>query len=357
MPLNISPKRLTPFQTAATVTAAGALALCLVVVLWRILPAVLWAGILTIALWPSYSRVYVWRSSQLWQRLVAPLLFTVLVGLMVAAPVVLAALEIGRETQAGMAWIENARQVGVPIPAGISDLPWVGTRIADWWKTNLADPADAAILFGQVGPGQLLGLTRSVGPLVLHRTLLFVVTLMTLFFLFRDGKSLAKNLQQIGRTVLGARSGPIARHVVEAIHGTVDGLVLVGLAEGAVIGIGYFLAGLPHAIVFAIATGILAIIPFGAPLAFCLAGLILFGMGKAVFGISLIVFGFLVVFVADHFIRPFLIGGASKIPFLLVLLGLFGGVSSLGLVGLFVGPALMAVLVAVWREVSEQEAV
>jgi predicted PurR-regulated permease PerM len=353
--LNTSPERLTPFQTAATVAAGGALALCLVVVLSRILPAVLWAGVLTIALWPSYSKVYVWRGSHLWQRLIAPLLFTTLVGLMVAAPVVLAALEIGRETQAGMAGIENARQVGVPIPAGMSELPWVGTRIADWWNTNLSDPKDAAVFFGQVGPGQLLGLTRSVGPLLLHRTLLFVVTLMTLFFLFRDGNSLAKSLEQIGRTVLGARSAPIARHVVEAVHGTVDGLVLVGLAEGAVIGIGYFLAGLPHAIVFAIATGILAIIPFGAPLAFCFASLILFSMGKAVLGVSLIVFGFLVVFVADHFIRPFLIGGASKIPFLLVLLGLFGGVSSLGLVGLFVGPALMAVLVAVWREVSEQK--
>jgi len=175
------------------------------------------------------------------------------------------------------------------------------------------------------------------------------------FFLFRDGHVLAKRLQQIGQIVLGARGAPIAQHVVEAIHGTVDGLVLVGLAEGAVIGIGYFLAGLPHAIVFAIATGILAIIPFGAPLAFCIAGFILFGMGKAVFGVSLIVFGFFVVFVADHFIRPYLIGGASKIPFLLVLLGLFGGVSSLGLVGLFVGPALMAVLVAVWREIGEPE--
>jgi predicted PurR-regulated permease PerM len=238
----------------------------------------------------------------------------------------------------------------------MSELPWVGTHIADWWNTNLSDPKDAAVFFGQVGPGQLLGLTRSVGPLLLHRTLLFVVTLITLFFLFRDGNSLAKSLEQIGRTVLGARSGPIARQVVDAVHGTVDGLVLVGLAEGAVIGIGYFVAGLPHAIVFAIATGILAIIPFGAPLAFCFASLILFSMGKALLGVSLVVFGFLVVFVADHFIRPFLIGGASKIPFLLVLLGLFGGVSSLGLVGLFVGPALMAVLVAVWREVSEQKA-
>ena len=65
------------------------------------------------------------------------------------------------------------------------------------------------------------------------------------------------------------------------------------------------------------------------------------------------VFGFLTVFVTDHIVRPVLIGGASKVPFLLVLLGLLGGISSIGLVGLFIGPALMAVLMVIWRDVAE----
>jgi len=103
---------------------------------------------------------------------------------------------------------------------------------------------------------------------------------------------------------------------------------------------------------FAIATCILATIPFGAPLMFCVAALLVMANGGALWAIGLIVFGFLVVFATDHVIRPMVIGGATRIPFLLVLLGILGGLSSLGLVGLFVGPALMAVIVAVWRDLS-----
>ncbi len=331
------------------------MALSLIFVLSPILPALLWAGVLAIALWPSYSKVYRWQNSRAWQSVIAPLTFTILVGLVIAAPVALAAVEIGHEARAVMAWINSARQGGMPLPAGLSTLPWIGTRIASWWKTNLVDPRDATSLFRQVGPSQLLGLTRSVGTEIFHRVLLFVVTIMTLFFLFRDGQTLARRLLGIGKAVFGEKSALISQHVVEAIHGTVDGLVLVGLAEGAVIGVGYFIAGLPHAAVFTIATGVLAIIPFGAPLTFCLAGVILLSTGKVVSAAALVAFGFFVVFVADHFIRPFLIGGASQIPFLLVLLGLLGGVASLGIVGLFVGPALMAVLMAVWRDLGEHE--
>ena len=349
-------RRLTRFQTGATVAAGGALALCLVFVLSPILPALLWAGVLAIALWPSYSRVCNWHNSRFWRSVTAPLIFTVLIGLVVAAPVALAAIEMGREARAILTWIESARRSGIPLPVGLSTLPWIGTRISSWWIANLVDPRDATNLFRQVEPSQLLGLTRSVGSQIFHRVLLFVVTIMTLFFLFRDGEILAKRLLSIGKAVFGARSATISQHVVEAIHGTVDGLVLVGLAEGAVIGVGYFITGLPHAAVFTIVTGVLAIIPFGAPLTFSLAGAILLSAGKVVPAAGLVAFGFLVVFVTDHFIRPFLIGGASRIPFLLVLIGLLGGVTSLGIVGLFVGPALMAVLMAVWRDLVSTNA-
>ena len=353
--MNEPAARLTTFQISATVAAGAALALCLVIVLWKILPALLWAGVLAIALWPSYSKFYIWGSSRAWQDVIDPLLFTGLVSLMIAAPVALAAVEIGHEARVVVAWVDSARHSGTPLPAGLKALPWVGTRIATWWKSNLVDPRDAASLFRQVGPSQFLGLTRSLGAEIFHRVLSFVVTIMTLFFLFRDGPALTRRLLDIGRTVFGARSALISQHVVEAIHATVYGLVLVGLAEGAVIGVGYLISGLPHAIVFTIATGIIAIIPFGAPLTFCLAGILLLGMGKVVSATALVAFGFLIAFVTDHFIRPVLIGGASRIPFLLVLLGLLGGISSLGIVGLFVGPALMAVLMAVWRNIREHE--
>ena len=345
-------KRLTIFQINATVAAVGALVLCAAFVMSRILPAILWAFVLAIALWPTFQRVRRWKSSRVWHRIGAPAALTLLIGILVAAPVGLAAIEIVREADAFLAWINLARAHGVAEPVAISQLPWIGSYASAWWHGNLATPEAASAFFVGVSPRNLLGLTRNLGPEFLHRALLFAITLLTLFFLFRDGEDLGERALPIAERAFGPRSRPIASHVIDAIHGTVDGLVLVGFAEGLVIGVGYVVTGVPHSIAFAIATSIVAAIPFGAPLVFCLAALLLFGLGKVLAGIGVMLFGFLVVFVVDHFVRPFVIGGATRIPFLLVLLGILGGLSSLGLVGLFVGPALMAIFTAVWRDLS-----
>lgn len=348
-------ERLTIFQINATVAAGGVLLLCAVFVMSRILPGVLWAFVLAIALWPSFLKLRSWRASRRWQRVGAPLLLTLLIAVLVAAPLTFAAVEVVRESESFMIWMNDVRGSGLPVPPAVSQVPWVGGLLGSWWQSNLATPDAAAGFFASLGPRSLLGLTRNFGPEVLHRALLFGITLLTLFFLFRDGEALADRVLPLAEKTFGARSRQIAEHVIDAVHGTVDGLVLVGFAEGLVIGLGYGLTGVPHPIAFAIATSIVAAIPFGAPLIFCLAALLLIGLGKVLAGIGLAIFGFLIVFVTDHVVRPAVIGGAARIPFLLVLLGILGGLSSLGLVGLFVGPALMAVFVAVWRDLAEEE--
>jgi len=345
--------RLTPFQINATVAGGCGLALCVVFVMGRIFPAILWACVLAVALWPSYLRLRNWKPANIWQRLGAPGIFTATVAVVVAAPVAFAVFEGIREAQSFMDWVGGARLHGVSLPPSVAQLPWLGPRIAAWWLANLSNPNDAQALFRDLGPGQLVGLTRNIGPDLLHRALLFFVTLTTLFFLFRDGEAVWARCLRLAESTFGPRSSTVALHVIDAVHATVDGLVLVGFAEGLVIGIAYGLAGVPHAISFAIVTSIFATIPFGAPLIFCLAGLFLIVGGKTLAGFCVVTFGFLVVFITDHIVRPIVIGGSAKIPFLLVLLGILGGLSSLGLVGLFVGPALMAMLVAIWRELPK----
>ena len=91
-------------------------------------------------------------------------------------------------------------------------------------------------------------------------------------------------------------------------------------------------------------------IPFGAALIFAVAALFLLGAGSVVPAILVVVIGLIVVGIADHFVRPVLIGGATRLPFLWVLIGILGGVETLGLLGLFVGPATMAVLIMLWRD-------
>jgi len=182
-------------------------------------------------------------------------------------------------------------------------------------------------------------------------TLLF--TLLTLFFVFRDGGALAERLRMLSDQVIGLRGERIARQMIAAVHGTVTGLVLVGLAEGILLGLAYLAAGLPYPATIGAVTGVAAVIPFAAPVVYFLAGLYLFTIGNTIGAVIVIAFGSAVVFIADHFVRPVLIGGAARLPFLLVLLGILGGLQTMGFLGLFLGPAVMAALVALWREWTE----
>ena len=231
-------------------------------------------------------------------------------------------------------------------------MPYLGAALARWWQDNLSDPQAATDFFGQIGPGQVISWSRTFGRNVGHGLVTYLVTLLTLFFMFRNGPALRERFLHFGHNVFGERGELIARHAGDAIYGTVTGLILVGLAEGALIGVGYWLAGVPHPLLFALATGILAIIPMGAPLAFFGAAVIVYLQGSTLAAVGIVGLGFLVVMLADYLVRPILIGGAAKIPFLLVLLSTLGGISTLGLIGLFVGPVLVAVLLALWRDFS-----
>ena len=123
------------------------------------------------------------------------------------------------------------------------------------------------------------------------------------------------------------------------------------------LGFAYALAGLPHAVSIAALTGILAVIPFGAPLAFCAAGLYLVSGGSTAAAAAVVGFGFLVVFVADHLVRPVLIGGAARLPFLWVLLGIIGGLESFRAArAVSSGPMVMAALISLWREWTQPPA-
>ncbi|KAF7276019.1 hypothetical protein GWI33_011004 [Rhynchophorus ferrugineus] len=102
--------------------------------------------------------------------------------------------------------------------------------------------------------------------------------------------------------------------------------------------------------VLTIVTFIFALIPFGTPFAYGAVALWLFSQGHTVGAIGVMVWGVVIVSSADNVIRPLVISGATRIPFLLIMFGVLGGISSFGLVGLFIGPVILAVLLAIWRE-------
>jgi predicted PurR-regulated permease PerM len=320
-------------------------------VIWDFLPALAWAVVVAIAIWPllEHSRL------RQWSRTAAAAEATLLIGLVVIVPLIVLGIEVGREAVTTVKWIREAERGGIAAPEWLAQLPLVGGYVSDWWTTNLSEPLGAANFLGRIDRNWLIEWTRILGVQLFRRLTILVFTFLTLFFLFRDGERLVKQASVVVDRFFGTTGTRLGPQVLVAVRATVNGLVLVGFGEGILLGIAYAICGLPRPVLLGALTGVLATVPFGAPLVFGLGALFLFSQSQSAAAIGLLAFGSFVVFVADHFLRPILIGGAARLPFLWVLLGIFGGLESFGLLGLFLGPTIMAVLLALWREWAKPE--
>ena len=337
------------WQAAARVLLAVGLVLLGLYILEGFLRALVWACILVIATWPLYRRVQA-RMTPGKHNVLLPLLFTVGTTLVFVVPMAILLVQAGHEARSLAALVNEARSTGVPLPEPLTHLPVFQAQVTAWWEANLADPQGARELLGRIDRAELMGVGRTFGSQLAHRIVLFGFTLVTLFFLYKDGPMLTRQMQAASLRLFGPHGETVGRQIIASIHGTVDGLVLVGLGVGVVLGVGYAIGGVPHPALLGAATAVAAMIPMGAPLVLTIACLLALAAGKTITAAVLAVFGMVVIFVADHAIRPAMIGGATRLPFLWVLLGILGGVETFGLLGLFLGPAVMAALILLWRE-------
>src|SRR5262249_46607273 len=161
--------------------------------------------------------------------------------------------------------------------------------------------------------------------------------LLILFFIYRGGDEFIEQLTTISDRLFGRIGRRLGASMITTVRETVNGHLFVALGEGFVLGIAYAIFGLPHPLLLGALTGILATVPFGAPLLVATASLILLAQSSAIQAFGLLAFGS-IVFLAEYFVRPLLIGNSARLSFIWVLLGIFGGLSTFGLIGLFLGP-------------------
>lgn len=336
-------QRIARLALAAALVAAG------VWTLHRFIPALLWAVTLAIAVWPLYLRA-ARRCPPGRYNILLPAVFTLGIGLMFATPLALVAWQAGRDLHALYVALDQARTAGIPTPEFLARLPFGAETATAWWHDHLGTPDAALALLEKARSSNLMANGGELGGQIAHRLVLFGFMLLTLFFLFRDGEAVLAQMQRAGNRAFGPAGERIGRQIIASIHGTVDGLVLVGLGEGLVMGIAYTLAGVPHPSLLGMVTAVAAMVPFGIVLACGLAAALLLAKGAIAGAVVVAVLGTVVTFLADHVVRPGLIGSSTRLPFLWVLMGILGGVESWGLIGLFLGPAIMAALILLWRE-------
>ena len=257
------------------------------------------------------------------------------------------------EIRQWITWAVEANTTGAPPPAWISALPRVGECMAGKWNEHIGQPGAIGQLIQIVSGANIGNIYRAViaaGDGLFHLLLTLLFMLIALFFVYRDGANFSRQLDLLGERILPNRWERISRVVPATISSTVTGMTLIAIGEGIVLGIAYWLAGVPSPVTLGVITGVMALIPGGAPLSFTLVSIYLVASGAAIQGVALFIWGSVELFIVDKTVRPRLVGGPIKLPFLPTFFGLIGGVKTLGFLGLFIGPVLMALLVSIWRE-------
>ncbi len=311
---------------------------------------VLAALVIGFASWPLYQRLL--RRCGGNTTLAATIALLVIVAGLVI-PIAVAFSYAAHEVRTWLEWLSELNRHGGPPPGWIQALPGVGEFLAEAWREHLSRPHAVNDLFQQFTGNNLGSIYRwlfTLSSTVLHMLLTVLFMLITLFFVFKDGAKLAAEIDVVGERILGAHWQRFSRVVPATVSSTVTGMGIIAIGEGVVLGIAYAIAGVPSATALGVATGFMALIPGGAPLSFTLVSLYLVGSGKLMAGLGLMAWGSVELFIVDKTLRPKLVGGPIKLPFLPTFFGLVGGVATLGFVGLFVGPVLMALLYAIWRE-------
>lgn len=328
--------------------------LLMAVALWMLqsyLVALGWAAIIALSAWPIYRRIRAFLGGS---RIAAPLLVTCALAILLLFPVALALTEIGREAQVVMQWISGAQQNGIPVPEWVEHLPLLGLHLDAWWRNHLSEPQAAARFLSSIDTQTITTWSETLGGALASRLLLAFITFMALFVLLRDGERIGDRVLALIDRWLGAPGERLAEKMTVAVRGTVNGTILVALGEGILIGIGFIVARMPHAMLFTILTIAFAMLPLGAWFAFGAAAIVfVISGGSLVAAAAILGWGAVVMLVGDNIVQPSLIGGAARLPFLWALVGILGGLETFGLIGLFLGPVIMAALLAIWHKQSE----
>lgn len=320
--------------------ALVALALIIVggyLVLQPFLTALLWAMILAVTLWPLQSRLAARMRSSL-----AALLAVALVTIALLAPFVVVFFEIANNGERVATWVSRTLESGPPDPpAWVAGLPFVGERAANYWAGFTNDTAKlVAELRRFVEPAQRA--LVAAGATVLGGLLQLTLSILIAFFLLRDGEALGRRVQVAAERLASERGLRLAKSAAVTVRGVVIGILGTALAQGVLAGIGFWMAGVAAAPLLGFATFLLSPVPIGPPLVWLPVAFVLLQQGQVGWGIFVLAWGALVVSSIDNVIKPMIISRGSDLPFILVFLGVLGGVVAFGFIGVFLGPVLLA---------------
>ncbi len=342
---------LIPAYFALVLLMAGCL-----LVLWPFLTALIWAAILVSTSWP----VFLFMNRLLGERrILAASLMTLIVTLALLGPVTAVALvlvdNVAELVRMATALLKN----GLPDPpAWLSSLPLAGQMIHDYWQQLAHDGQQLTHALDRFAePAQTAALAS--GRLMSKGVLDIGISVFLSFFFFLHGEALALRLYITLEHLAGSRALYLLSIARGTVTGVVYGILGTALAQGVLAAVGFAIAGVSGAILLGVATFFLSVVPVGPPIVWGGAAIWLFQQGQLGWAIFVALWGFFVVSTVDNVIKPFIISRGAKIPFAIVFLGVLGGVLAFGVIGVFLGPTLLAVgysLAIEWTSATASQA-
>ncbi|HUA78240.1 MAG TPA: AI-2E family transporter [Acetobacteraceae bacterium] len=338
-------------EFALTLALLALLIVASFVVLRPFITAVLWSIVLVVATWHGYERLVAMLRGR---RRLAALIATVLLTIILVAPLGLIASRLAESLARLASHLGVFVDQGLAPPAWLGRVPLIGAYLLSEWNRLLTDDTALQRLVGaEIRPLilWLLGAFATLGTGMLQVALAVFCTP----FFYLGGPSAARRGREMLRHLAGERADELITVAHLTLRGVVVGILGAAAAQGALAGLGFWVAGMPEPVLLGIATFFAAIIPNVVFLVFIPATIWAFYALGTGWGIALLIWNFGIVGQIDSVIRPMVIARGARMPLLLVLFGVIGGLGAFGFLGIFIGPTLLALLFTLIRDWSPEE--
>jgi predicted PurR-regulated permease PerM len=324
--------------------------------LWILQPflgALIWATTIVIATWPILLKVQAWLSGS---RTLATIVLTVGLLVVLVVPFTLAIGTIVVNVDQLAVWAKTLATLQLPPPPPwLQGLPVVGAKAVEIWQ--------------QLAGKEFEGLVANLSPYVRHLVqwfvaeigsfgmvvLQFLLTIVIAAILYAQGEQAANMIQRFAKRLAGTRGEAMVKLAAQAVHGVALGVVVTALAQSILGGIGLALAGVPFAPILTALMFMLSVAQIGAVPVLVVPVIWLFWSGDTGWATFLLVWT-IVVGSLDNVLRPILIRQGVDLPLLLIFAGVIGGLIAFGLIGIFVGPVVLAVAYTLLESWTNSEA-
>ncbi len=327
-------------RTVLTVLVIAGLLAGSLMVLGPFLPALVWATTLVIATWPLLLRL----QSMLWgQRVLAMLVMVLILLLVVAVPLGLAVDTLVVNADDILAQGQAAMSITIPpSPDWVAGLPMIGPRAAQMWDTVASQGAkELAVLakpYAARAAQWLLSEASNAGLMLIQ----FLLTVALTAILYMNGDAAAAWCRRFALRLAGREGGRVVGLIGQSVRSVALGIVVTALFQTVVGSAGLLVSGVPFAGILSAVMLILCVAQIGPGLVLIPAVIWMYAYDTIGWASVLAAFS-VVALTLDNFIRPVLIGRGLSMPMTLVMAGVIGGLIAFGLIGLFVGPAILAV--------------